>query len=184
MITASKVLSKPEQESLVRVLTRTLAVDREGRNGLMLLIIYDCGLRASELLNMRVRDFNFHLHQIFIRSLKGSNARELPLRPSRSRELRKFILWKFNADDLHEVDQDALIFDISYHRLYQLWEFYKPNKEKTLHCLRHTFAVNLYERTKDIKVVQLALGHRSINNTMVYLDFVYSQSALRKFMHG
>lgn len=183
-ITTKKVLSHNERENLVRVLSRTLHLNHEGRNGLMLTLILECGLRASELLNLKVRDFNFDLQQVFIESLKGSNARELPLRPSRARELKRFLLWKNKAESLGQINPDSFIFDIGYTRLYQLWLWYRPNSEKTLHCLRHTFAVNLYEKTKDVKIVQLALGHRNIQNTMVYLDFAYSQTVLRKVMIG
>ena len=183
-ITASKVLTKAEQENLVRVLTRVLHLDFEGRNGLMFLLILECGLRASELLNLRVKDFDYDNHQIFVESLKGSNKRDLPIKPSRSRQIRRHILFTSKADDLHAVDPNTLIFNIGYDRLGQLWDFYRPNKEKTIHSLRHTFAVNLYEKTRDIKVVQIALGHRNIGNTMVYLDFVYSRDTLRKIMLG
>lgn len=159
-------------------------MNHEGRNGLMLMLILECGLRASELLNLKVKDFSYELQQIYIDSLKGSNARELPLKPARARELRRFLLWKNKVDNLSQISPNDLIFGISYPRLYQLWVWYRPNKEKTLHCLRHTFAVHLYDKTKDVKVVQLALGHRNIQNTMVYLDFAYSQTVLRQLMHG
>jgi integrase/recombinase XerC len=53
---------------------------------------------------------------------------------------------------------------------------------KKLHGLRHTFAIRLYKKTKDIRLVQVALGHRNITNTMVYADYAYSQQELRKLI--
>lgn len=185
LITNQKVLTPEEREGFLKVCNRTLkTTPKDRRNSLALLTMYECGLRAGELLKLKIKDFNPETHSAFIGSMKGSNARELPLRPLRSRELKSFILDEAGADGWHELDQDKRIFPISYERLYQVWDFYRPTAKKTLHTLRHTFAVDLYERTKDIKVVQLALGHRKIDNTMVYVDFWYSQNALRKLMHG
>jgi integrase/recombinase XerC len=53
---------------------------------------------------------------------------------------------------------------------------------KKFHSLRHTFAIELYQKTKDLRLVQVALGHRNITNTMIYADYVYSQQELRKLI--
>lgn len=184
VITNEKVLTETEQGQLIKVCDRTLRQNSEDvRNGLMFLIALECGLRAQELLNLRLRDFDGESHTLFIRSLKGSNPRVLPIKAHRSRDLKKFVLSHF-SDNILKNEKDVLIFDISYMRLYQLWDFYRPNPNKTLHCLRHTFAVNFYLRCKDLRAVQLAMGHRNIDNTMVYVDFCYSQDVLRSLMHG
>lgn len=119
---------------------------------------------------------------VYIRSYKGSNARQLPIKPSVARMLKKFVLGHFKKDLWSQLDPEASIFDITYPRLYQIWNWYTPNKDKTLHSLRHTFAVNMYMRTQDVMAVKLALGHRKIDNTMVYVDFVYTQTKMRKLM--
>ena len=76
---------------------------------------------------------------------------------------------------------DDLLFPISYSRLIQIWEHYRPTHKK-FHSLRHTFAIRLYKKTKDLRLVQVALGHRNITNTMIYADYVYSQQELRKLI--
>jgi integrase/recombinase XerC len=48
----------------------------------------------------------------------------------------------------------------------------RPNKSKGVHSLRHSFAINLYKKSRDVRFVQVCMGHRNINNTMVYADFV------------
>jgi len=73
------------------------------------------------------------------------------------------------------------LFPISYHRLYQIWHQYRPVAKK-FHSLRHTFAIRLYRKTKDLRLVQVALGHRNITNTMIYADYIYSQQELRKLI--
>ena len=73
------------------------------------------------------------------------------------------------------------LFPIGYHRLRQIWDWYRPVPKK-FHSLRHTFAIRLYRKTKDLRLVQVALGHRNITNTMVYADYVYSQQELKKLI--
>ena len=106
---------------------------------------------------------------ILLKGLKGSNDREIPI-PD----------WLFN-----EVQKLAptsgRLFPVSYSRLRQIWEFYRPVPKK-FHSLRHTFAIGLYKKTRDLRLVQVALGHRNITNTMVYADYVYSQQELRRLI--
>jgi len=127
------------------------------------------GGRATELLRLSEKDLDHHSHSVFITGIKGSNDREIPL-PH----------WLFK-----EVEQirfvDGMLFPISYNRLRQIWQFYRPVQKK-FHSLRHTFAIQLYKKSKDLRLVQVALGHRNITNTMIYADYVYTQDELRKLI--
>lgn len=127
------------------------------------------GPRASELLVIRKQDLNKSDQSVFIRALKGGTDREMPL----SRKLF-FDLWRY----ANLIDTEHL-FPIGYHQLRNTWEFYRPVKKK-FHCLRHTFAIRLYKATLDIRLVQVALGHRSIQNTMVYAEYHYSREELKR----
>ena len=49
------------------------------------------------------------------------------------------------------------------------------------HSAQHAWAA-LYQKTKDLRLVQVALGHRNITNTMIYADYVYSQQELRRLI--
>jgi integrase/recombinase XerC len=71
------------------------------------------------------------------------------------------------------------LFELSYPRLDQIWSLYKPSGKK-FHSLRHTFALMLYDKTKDILLLKRALGHRNINNTMVYANFAASKDDFKK----
>lgn len=165
----NKYLLPPEAERLERLLEDHL--DRDTRNCLMLLVGLRTGARAQEILNLRKVDLNAYDETVFIRGLKGSNDREIPLpRP---------LFLKLNR--WAEQCPDASIFPIGYHRLHQIWELYRPVPKK-FHSLRHTFAIRLYQKTKDLRLVQVALGHRNITNTMVYADYVYSQQELRRLI--
>lgn len=130
------------------------------------------GARASELLALRRSDLVGYDRAVFIRGLKGSNDREIPLVKPLFEPLEHYASQFKNAD---------LIFPIGYHRLRQIWDWYRPAPKK-FHCLRHTFAIRLYRKTRDLRLVQVALGHRNITNTMVYADYIYSQQELRKLI--
>ncbi len=166
----NKYLLDPEVQSLEYLLKRHQ--DDDLRNCLLIWIGLRTGARAQEILNLRVNDLSAYDQAIFIRGLKGSNDREIPVPKDVFRRI------ELHANSLGSHD---LIFDISYQRLYQIWELYRPCR-KSFHSLRHTFAINLYKKTKDIRLVQVALGHRNINNTMVYADYVYSKEELKKLI--
>lgn len=163
----NKYLLDPEKERLTHLLKSHLAGDK--RNCVLLFLALHTGARAMELLQTRQEDINEYEESLYIRGIKGSNDRELPL-PS----------WLFR--ELLKVRAESeKVFPISYNRLRQVWELYRPVPKK-FHSLRHTFAINLYKKTKDLRLVQVALGHRNITNTMIYADYVYSQKELKKLI--
>jgi len=165
----NKYLLDPEFERLDYILKSFR--DKDPRNCNLLWALVHTGARAQEVLNLRVEDLNTYEESVFIRGIKGSNDRELPL-PA----------WLFQSLQ-NEVarSKNQMLFPISYNRLRQVWELYRPVHKK-LHALRHTFAIRLYRKTKDLRLVQVALGHRNITNTMIYADYHYSQQELRKLI--
>lgn len=165
----TKYLLEPEVERLEHILKSF--EQKDPRNCTLLWTCLNTGARAQEVLNLRVEDLNTYDETVFIRGLKGSNDRELPV-PS----------WLFRRLT-QEVprSEGQMLFPISYNRLRQIWELYRPVHKK-LHALRHTFAIRLYKKTKDLRLVQVALGHRNITNTMVYADYIYSQQELRRLI--
>lgn len=165
----TKYLLPPETERLRKILTDFELKDP--RNCLMIGAALRTGARAQEVLNITRADLNPYDETIFIRGLKNSNDREIPVHSEFFGKLHRFA----------EKQGEQLIFPITYTRLYQIWEVYRPIPKK-FHALRHTFAIELYKKTKDLRLVQVALGHRNITNTMVYADYVYSQQELRRLI--
>jgi integrase/recombinase XerC len=165
-----KFLDDDEFESLKGTITSTPVT----RNKLLIQLALATGARASELLALTNKSLIAKTNSVRIVGLKGSNDRDIPLNK---------ILFK----SLTQLP-DGRLFDISYDRLYQIWLEFAPRKHaldkklKTFHCLRHTCAVRLYKKTKDVKLVQMVLGHRDLRNTMIYVDFVYSQEKMREGM--
>ena len=143
--------------------------DKDARNCALLELALRTGARATELLMIRAQDLDDAQETIFLHGLKGSNDRELPIQSSLYKRVRSL------------SPTNGLVFPISYNRLRQIWELYRP-VNKTFHSLRHTFAIRLYKKTKDIRLVQFALGHRNISNTMIYAEYVYTQQELKKIL--
>jgi len=167
----SKYLLQNELTELRRVLG--LFREKDPRNTLLIETALNTGARASELLNLKWADLDDHECTVFIKGLKGSNDREIPLKKSIYNNLKKLK----NPTDKPE----HRIFKISYPRLVQIWNEYKPVHKK-FHSLRHTFALNLYKKTRDLRLVQVALGHRNIENTIVYAEYVYSTQELKRLI--
>lgn len=169
-LNSSKFLSKEEDARLLSLLHR-----HENRDTLMLLLLRRYGMRAGELLSLRVKDLNSATKTMMVPGSKGSNPREFPLSDE---------LWaRLSAQARHFISDTDRVFLISYIRLHQIWGEYRPVK-KHLHSLRHTLGIEMYQKTKDIRLVQKILGHRSISNTMIYLDFAYTQDEFRKALVG
>lgn len=167
----NKYLLPPEAEHLRKIIETFQSNKKETRNCLIMSLALRTGARASELLGITKADINVFHKAVLIRGIKGSNDREIPLEPKFFDLFYKFSL-KISGQKL---------FDISYGQLRNIWLFYRPIN-KNFHSLRHTFAIELYQKTKDLRLVQVALGHRSIINTMIYADYIYSQQELRRLL--
>lgn len=165
----NKYLLEPEAERLHYLLESHQ--DRDVRNCTLLWVTLHTGARAQEILNLKSNDLNPYEETVFITGIKGSNDREIPV--------PRWLFRKLQA--LPADGPGGRLFPITYNRFRQIWDLYRPVQKK-LHALRHTFAIRLYKKTKDLRLVQVALGHRNITNTMIYADYVYSQQELRRLI--
>lgn len=169
ILNQQKFLNEFELHALLETLNKFR--NKDIRNVTLLELALSTGARATELLNVTRLDLNHDDKSVLIKGLKGSNDREIPVKKELFQQLVNLGL------------ENEKLFPISYKRFYQIWSLYKPTKKK-LHAIRHTYAVNLYKKTKDIKLVQHALGHRSQLSTNIYLTYQYGVDELRKAMFG
>jgi integrase/recombinase XerC len=167
----SKYLVDNEFKELERILR--LFKTKEPRNTALIETALRTGARASEVLNLRWMDLDPVEKTVFIKGLKGSNDREIPVKADLFDQIKSL---QSPSEKL-----DSKIFKITYPRLIQIWNDYRPVHKK-FHSLRHSFALNLYKKTRDLRLVQVALGHRNIQNTIVYAEYVYSTEELRKLI--
>lgn len=163
-LTKNKYLSDEEYQSLIE------ATNDDSRNSIMIRLALETGARASEILGLNPKDLDHNDLTIHIKAKKGSNDRYFPLSTTMYNKLKNL-----------PASDNGLYFDIGYIQLRRIWDFYRP-VQKTFHSTRHTFAVRLYNKHKDLKVVQLCLGHRSLTTTAIYLDFIYSKQELRRLI--
>lgn len=166
-INQSKFLNQTELQEI-----KFFIQNGNSRDSLLIDVALSTGARAQEILNLQAGDLNHTDKTIHIRGLKGSKDRQIPLRDE---------LYTKIINHIQGKSRESNIFDIGYQRLDQIWNKYRPNGKK-FHSLRHSFAIELFRRTKDLKLVQTALGHRSIINTMVYADYIYSTEEMRRIL--
>ena len=165
-----KYLTDSQVKELERVLNKFK--DRDIRNCTMLWVLLYTGGRAQEVLNLTVKDFCPIEETITIHGLKKSNNREIPI-PK----------WLAKRVSELQPSEDGRLFPIAYTRLRDIWVLYRPVPKK-LHSLRHTAAIRILRKTKDMAIVKAVLGHRSWSNTFIYADYLHTQDELRKALLG
>ena len=168
-------LSVDEIDQLVAAIDRSKP---EGeRNRAMLETLYGCGLRVSELINLRLSDLFFE--EGFIRITgKGNKQRFVPV----SQATRAAIdLYRKDVRPLQKIEKGfedmlflnrrgkpltrAMVFTITR----QLAEKIGLKKTISPHTFRHSFATHLLENGADLRAIQQMLGHESITTTEVYM---------------
>ena len=136
----------------------------------MLSLIYSCGLRRSELINLKIRDIDSARHLILIKQAKGKKDRIVPLSDKILELLRDYFKaykpkeWLFEGQEKNKQYDDASLAAV----LKQAVEKCKINKPVTLHWLRHSYATHLLENGTDLRYIQEILGHSRSSTTEIY----------------
>jgi len=133
------------------------------RDKLIVRTIYATGVRVSELCNMNLEDIDFDEHTIKIRG-KGDKIRVVFVDDDTTAELLKFIGNRI-VGPLFVGQQGK---HISSRAIQHIFKHYAPSGI-TPHKIRHSYASELYRRSKNLRVVQENLGHTSIKTTEIYL---------------
>jgi len=133
------------------------------RDKLIVRTIYATGVRVSELCNMNIEDIDFDEHTIRIRG-KGDKIRTVFVDDDTLAELLKFISNRI----IGPVFMGQQGKNISSRAIQHIFKNYAPSGI-TPHKIRHSYASELYKRSKNLKVVQENLGHTSIKTTEIYL---------------
>jgi integrase/recombinase XerD len=162
------------------------------RDKAMLEMLYGCGLRISELINLTLTQL--HLQDEIIRVIgKRGKTRFVPLGSKAHKALMDYIE-KVRSDFLRQgsKDEGVLFLNIRGKKLsrvgvYMIIKDYLerafPGKNYTPHTLRHSFATHIIEGGGDIRTVQELLGHESIATTQIYthLDRQYLRSVVKEY---
>lgn len=149
---------------------------REGqRNTAIIETLYGCGLRVSELCNLKLSDL--YLKEEFIKvNGKGNKQRLVPISPRAIHELKLYFNWR--NEGLIKKDFEDYVFisrfgkNISrimvFHIIKELAEAAGIKKIISPHTLRHSFATHLLEGGANLRAIQAMLGHESIGTTEIY----------------
>ena len=183
------VLTFNEIENIIAQID--LSTPEGGRNKAILETMYSCGLRVSELVNLKLSQL--YLDVGFIRVLgKGSKERLVPI----GSVAIKYILIYRNNIRVHSPvqagEEDMLFLNRRGKRLSRVMIFLiikdlvkKAGITKIIspHTFRHSFATHLVEGGADLRAVQEMLGHESITTTEIYthLDREFLRKTLQQF---
>jgi integrase/recombinase XerD len=157
------VLSKEEIKAI-------LEVPKNLKHKAMLSMIYSCGLRRSELLNLKPNDIDSKRNVVIIRQSKGKKDRMTPLSPKILTLLRAY--YKEYSPKVYLFEGQEKNTQYSARSLEEVLKksitLAKINKPVTLHWLRHSYATHLLESGTDLRYIQELLGHNSSKTTEIY----------------
>lgn len=136
----------------------------------MLSLIYACGLRRSELLNLKPKDVDSKRGLLIIRQAKGQKDRVVPISDKVITMLRDYYktykpkIWLFEGQYPNTKYSEESLAKV----LKMGCEKVKINRPVTLHWLRHSYATHLLESGTDLRYIQMLLGHKSSKTTEIY----------------
>jgi integrase/recombinase XerD len=140
------------------------------KHKMMLSLIYACGLRRSELLNLKPLDIDSKRGIVMIKQAKGKKDRIAPLSLKILDMLRTYYIsfkpktWLFEGQKIGEKYDERSLQSVLKQALIKV----KIKKPVSLHWLRHSFATHLLESGTDLRYIQELLGHNSSRTTEIY----------------
>jgi site-specific recombinase XerD len=157
-----KVFSK---EEIMKIFSST----KNNKHKLILWLIYSCGLRRSEVINIKLTDLETERGILHIREGKGNVDRIVPI-PQK--------IWEKIRDYLKEYNPGLYLFEGQTGGRYSVESVYSVFKQSLrlagikkdvgVHSLRHSYATHLHEGGLDIRYIQELLGHKSTRTTEIY----------------
>ena len=168
-----EVLTVEEIDRLIESIDRST---KEGqRNRAILETLYSCGLRVSELCNLKLSDL--YLNENFIKvEGKGSKQRLVPISPRAVKEINLYFPDR-NQMKIKPGFEDFLFISnfgknisriMVFHLIKELAEKADITKNISPHTFRHSFATHLLEGGANLRAIQSMLGHESIATTEIY----------------
>ena len=183
------VLSEKEIDKMIEVID--LSKPEGQRNRAIIEVLYGCGLRVSELINLKISDLFFD--DGFIRVIgKGNKQRLVPISDYTIKyinlykeTIRNHLVIQTGFEDFLFLNRRGknltrvMIFTI----VKELSNIAGVKKTISPHTFRHSFATHLLKNGADLRAIQLMLGHESITTTEIYthVDQEYIRDAIIKF---
>jgi site-specific recombinase XerD len=177
-------------EQQIKLLRRTVRdqaihdIDRNQvtavREWMVVDLLTSSGLRVSEAANLRCGDVKTGYGEcaLFVRDGKGAKSRTVQIPDFLKKHVKQFITWKQTRGEA--TGQDDYLFvgqrgPWTAQAVQQLTKKYLKSlglyeSEKSVHALRHSYAVEFYRQGKDLRALQKQLGHSSVQTTQIYAD--------------
>ena len=161
------------------------------RNKAMLETLYSCGLRVSELVNLKIS--NLYFDEGFIKVIgKGDKERLVPISPKAIREITYYFEKTRNHQNIQKGFENLVFLNrrgkgltrvMVFTIIKELAKITGLKKNISPHTFRHSFATHLVEGGADLRAVQEMLGHESIITTEIYthLDREYLRDTIMRF---
>ena len=137
-------------------------------------LLYSCGLRVSELVNLKINDID--LSSKYVRCFgKGSKERIIPIGETAKKVVREYLPQRELLVKKYNLSTKRLLI-LDNGRLITRQDVYTfihaqgklINKNISPHTLRHSFATHLLENGADLRIVQELLGHSDVSTTQLY----------------
>lgn len=183
------VLTFEEVEMILNVID--LSNPNGERNKAIIESLYGCGLRVSELVNLKLSDLYITEGFIMVTG-KGDKQRIVPIGSKASSQIERYMLYVRNKGKISKGHENILFLNQRGSKLSRamVFEIVKQltsragiHKNISPHSLRHSFATHLVENGADLRAVQEMLGHASIITTEIYthLDREFLRSNILKY---
>jgi len=147
------------------------------RNETIIEVLYSCGLRVSELINLKISDL--YLSEQLLKVIgKGNKERFVPISQTAKKLIVQYIEFVRNSNKVKKGHEDTLFINNRGKKLTRIMIFTILNsiaqeigikKKVSPHVLRHSFATHLIENGADIISIQKMMGHENIVTTEKYL---------------
>ena len=188
-------LKLPDTLSILEIDSLICAIDlshpQGERNRAILETLYSCGLRVSELTNLKLSNIRFKEGYIKVVG-KGNKERFAPIGSSAIKFLKIYINEIRNHQNIKKGSEDIVFLNRRGNKLTrvmiftiikQLAEKIGLKKKISPHTFRHSFATHLIEGGADLRAIQEMLGHESITTTEIYthLDREFLRDAIMTF---
>ena len=168
-----EVLTVEEIDSIIAAID--MSKNEGQRNRAILETLYSCGLRVSELTNLKLSDLYFDEGFIKVEG-KGSKQRLVPISPRAIKEIKLYFTDR-NRGKIKKEYEDYVFLarwgkNISrimvFHLIKELAQTAGITKNISPHTFRHSFATHLLEGGANLRAIQCMLGHESIATTEIY----------------
>ena len=168
-----EVLTVEEIDKIISIID--LSTNEGHRNRAILETLYSCGLRVSELCNLKISDLYFDEGFIKVEG-KGSKQRLVPISPRAIKEIEYWFkdrkIWKIKKgfEDFVFLARwgNSISRIMVFHLIKELADKANITKNISPHTFRHSFATHLLEGGANLRAIQCMLGHESIATTEIY----------------